>query len=73
MITCFQSFPSHFQFVEFLFLSSSLHEQRRQGVGEGAGKNYSAEGDYEKDDGYGWGGPELLEMLSPFLRASARR
>lgn len=73
LIICFQGFPSHFQFGQFLFLSASLHVQARQGVGEGGGKNSSAEGDYEKEDGYGWGGPELLEMLSPFLRASARR
>lgn len=67
---CFQSFPSHFQFVQFLFPSAS---QGRQGVGEGGGKNSSAEGSCEKEDVYGRGGIELLEMLSPFLRASARR
>lgn len=45
----------------------------RGGGGEGGSRNSSAEGDYEKEDGYRWGRLELLEMLSPFLRASARR
>lgn len=69
LIICFQSFPRHFQFVQFLFLSASLHVQGRQGVGAKTPLQKVIMRQRMGMDGAGLS----FWKCSPFLRASARR